>query len=544
MIFLNGSRNYLQVYIWDNSDLNFMPSPLSLSVDGTVQSIIPGDINYDGALDILITYSNSEGTYTQVVLQQGDIFSPQTAMEIPPLSQPVMLDINADYLMEVLVNEDNEVAVYSYSNGSLTKINQLGDFASSFNACLSYETILFSTPHSIGFVDLNKDCLADLFLTVDRDGALYFEVWLSMTNGVYCRAQSSAAPAGTQQVSFEDLDRNGIEDIVIPVCEGPNCSIKQEIHIVFNYNEQSSDCSYSPVSSADFSLADLSSPNSTDYKYVIPIDSQTLYSPDSAFPITLRFGDFNLDGYPDALITLYNLTEGSTSAHVEFFENLRCDECGKGGRTLSKSEDSDMDKLRRVTGVILSCFFDLDDNGVLDIILVSYNGTQYLISSFYNNYLNDAFHLKALALDGYGKGVYSSAFPGAVFMFTLTELDMSKVIMHSTQMPLTGYFALNTPYCVYGLGRTNSYIEEFYVAMPINDTYHRSWTPIIPNSYLIASTGKKVDDWYLELFASPTDKIGIIIGVCLGCMTIIGIVVVYNYCREKREDRILFGIRF
>jgi len=75
---------------------------------------------------------------------------------------------------------------------------------------------------------------------------------------------------------------------------------------------------------------------------------------------------------------------------------------------------------------------DLDENGVLDIITVSKPGDEYEIKGFYNNFLNDAFHLKALALDGYGKQEYSSTFPGAVFMFTLTELDMSKVQMHST----------------------------------------------------------------------------------------------------------------
>jgi hypothetical protein len=181
-----------------------------------------------------------------------------------------------------------------------------------------------------------------------------------------------------------------------------------------------------------------------------------------AFPIAIRFGDFNLDGYPDALATFYNSTEGNQSAHIEYYENVKCEHCSNSQRTLEKS---DLEGLKTIKGALFSCFFDLDDNGILDIIVVSNNGSQFLVTSFYNNFLNDAFHLKALALNGYKERDYSSAFPGAVFMFTLTELDMSKVIMHSTQMPLTGFYALNTPYCVYGLGRTNSYIEEFYVAM-------------------------------------------------------------------------------
>lgn len=522
--------------------MQFVGSKLFLSVNGTIHNIIPGDINYDGQLDILLTYSDATRTFTQVVLQFAGIFLAQEPLEITGNTQPVLLDINGDLLLEVLVPDTKEAKVYKFTYG-LQEINQIGGFVSNSTECLSYESVVFSSPHSIGFVDLNKDCLADLFLTVYKQGVVYFEVWLNMMNGVYCKVQSDVAPEGTRQVTFVDIDRNGSEDIVFPVCIGENCSKKQEIHIVFNRNDNSQDCSYSKVSSSDFKFLDLSALASTDYKTIIPVTSNTFFAFNSDFPVTLRFGDFNLDGYPDALATM--LDSKTQTSYVEFFENSKCDQCGKGGRTLKIPEGAKMEKLTNIKGAVISCFFDLDDNGILDIIVVSFNSTQYVVTSFYNNNLNDAFHLKTLALNGHHKRGYSSAFPGAVFMFTLTELDMSKVVMHSTQMPLTGYFALNTPYCVYGLGRTNSYIEEFYVAMPVNSTFHRAWTPIIPNSYLIASTGTKTtDDWYLELFASPTDKIGIIIGVCLVCMALIGAIVIYNYCREKREDRVLFGIRF
>ena len=35
-----------------------------------------------------------------------------------------------------------------------------------------------------------------------------------------------AAPLGVGQVSFIDVDRNGVEDFVFPVCLGDNCSVK------------------------------------------------------------------------------------------------------------------------------------------------------------------------------------------------------------------------------------------------------------------------------------------------------------------------------
>lgn len=479
----------------------------------------------------------------QIILQNQEKFVHQAPMIIPDNAQPVMADINGDLKQEILVNELDSINVYNYTD-TLVLDSPLNNYASSSQDCLAYDGILLSYPHSVGFVDLNKDCLADLFLTVYHQDVLTFEIWLNAMDGQYCKVLSTSAPPGTQQVSFADIDRNGIEDIIFPVCKGTNCADGQEIHIVFNDNKESEDCNFSGVSEKTFNLGDLGSTVATENKLIVNITS-AFYSHGPEFPITLRFGDFNLDGYPDALITLYNATEGPKSAYVEYLSNVQCSYCGKHERTLERSGSSDLNLLRSIKGAVLGCFFDLDDNGILDIIVESYNGSDYQVTSFYNNFLNDAFHLKALALDGYSRGGYSSGFPGAVFMFTLTELDMSKVVMHSTQMPLTGFYALNTPYCVYGLGRTNSYIEEFYVAMPIKKNNHKSWTPIIPNSYLIASPNiNSLDEWYLELFASPTDKIGIIIVVCVGCMTFIGVIVVYNYYREKREDKKMFGVRF
>ena len=141
-------------------------------------------------------------------------------------------------------------------------------------------------------------------------------------------------------------------------------------------------------------------------------------------------------------------------------------------------------------------------------------------------------------MNGFGKQRYSSAYSGAVFMFKMTELDMNEVQMHSTQMPQTAFFALQTPYCIFGIGRTNSYIEQFYAAVPIVSHSYRMWTPIIPNSYLIVSPKRKdLDGWFLELFASPTDKIGVVIMGAFVFLLLLGGIVVYRYRREKDEDR-------
>lgn len=529
----------LKVYLWENSDLDFRPSrSLVANVTGKVEGVIPGDLDYDGFLDMLVTFKRQGRKYMQVFLQSSDSFSEQSPIEIPLDSQPVALDIDGDLKLEILNNQNSTVSVYKFDK-TLTVNSELSAYSSTEESCLSFNQFSFAYPHSIGFVDLNKDCLSDLFMTVEYEGKTFFEVWLNAKDGTYCKVLQEPAPSGTRQVSFADLDRNGVEDIIYAVCEGEGCSEKNEIHIVYNFNEVSNDCSFSFGDLKKFELKELSLTENGKFKTIVKLEDK--FFENSDFPVMVRFGDLDLDGYPDALVTLTN----SSESYVQFLRNSECSHCSVGERTLKIDSDGDLSKLQTVKGAVFGCFFDLDDKGVLDIIVVSQNETTFRVNSFYNNFQSDTFHLKALALNGHSKGGYSSAYPGAVFMFTLTELDMNKVVMHSTQMPLTSFYALYTPYCVYGLGRTNSYIEEFYVALPLKKNNYRAWTPIIPNSYLIASPDKdKTEDWYLELFASPTDQIGIIIGVCCGCMLLIGLIVIYNYFKEKKEDRRLFGIKF
>lgn len=104
-------------------------------------------------------------------------------------------------------------------------------------------------------------------------------------------------------------------------------------------------------------------------------------------------------------------------------------------------------------------------------------------------------------------------------------------------MPTSGYNRLGRPYNIYGIGRTNSYIEELYVAMPRRRDNTKVWSPIIPNSYLIISPDDSDPElWFLELFANPTDKIGLIIIISVGCLIIIGGIVLWRYNKERRED--------
>jgi len=74
------------------------------------------------------------------------------------------------------------------------------------------------------------------------------------------------------------------------------------------------------------------------------------------------------------------------------------------------------------------------------------------------------------------------------------------------------------------------------VSIPVGKGLSKSYSPIIPNSYLIVSTDEEEEDWFLELFASPTDKIGIIIAISVGLLIIIFSIVFIRYKKEKAMD--------
>ncbi len=64
------------------------------------------------------------------------------------------------------------------------------------------------------------------------------------------------------------------------------------------------------------------------------------------------------------------------------------------------------------------------------------------------------------------------------------------------------------------------------------------WTPIIPNSQLIVFAGSASEnDWALELFISPTNKMWMIVAAVVIVLVLIATIIVVLHCKEKAEDR-------
>jgi len=170
------------------------------------------------------------------------------------------------------------------------------------------------------------------------------------------------------------------------------------------------------------------------------------------------------------------------------------------------------------------------------------------IQAIYNNFFNDAFFLKAMSLNGVGGLLtkpkpYGVDFPGGVFKFTVSSLDGSKGIKQGVQLHQSGNLALQTPYILFGLGRTSNYIEEIFMGVSINnqgDHWHL-WICIIPNSQLVGIPYKPddPDNWTLELYIKTSGLTLWVIVAIVSWLLVTGGFIGFFSWRERRQDKIL-----
>lgn len=127
--------------------------------------------------------------------------------------------VNGGILLAAL-NEKNELEVENfYTKFVLSSIQDAN--------CRDPNTVdILSTPHSSAFIDLDGDCLADIFLTKQHQNSetgeitYYYEIYnqkLVDNNSKYCLTQIDQIPLGANGeiplIDFGDLDRDAMTDM-------------------------------------------------------------------------------------------------------------------------------------------------------------------------------------------------------------------------------------------------------------------------------------------------------------------------------------------
>ncbi|XP_075237888.1 T-cell immunomodulatory protein isoform X2 [Lycorma delicatula] len=495
-----------------------------------ITSVVPGDFNGDAFMDILVTVrdktDDQDHSINSVFILWGNGSKVNCSVSQPlfkMIGQPLAVDWNQDMIVDLFgLNLDNKRGFWI-----LNKNRTISRFENMILPNHMKEFTELKIPHSHAFLDLNHDSYGDLYLTTIYGNA---EVWLynvSQKNFIF--SEIIELPPGVEidkkhyigQTVFQDMALEGKLDQLIPVCFDSTCK-NSTIYLRSKEHWHNIKVQFN------------------DWHFVHPENKD-----DSQFflkTLTLRAGDFNMDGFPDLLATL--VCNGVYRTHL--LENVECNSgCDGFPRTFRVQDVLSPYNNNTVLGV----FYDFLQDGVLDIILV-HDKPKRRVSAFRNSLDYDANFVKVMVLTGLtndkqpavfhtplGKKqrIYGTNLPGPTILYHTTTQEGNPRSAISTQLPQSAYFSLNLPYTIFGLGRTPNFVDELIVGAY---GHYRVWTQLIPNSQMVVIPSPTYDptQWKVQLFVTPSKLILQSVFALLGTCALISLIIGALYWKERKED--------
>ncbi|KAH8102947.1 integrin alpha N-terminal domain-containing protein [Cristinia sonorae] len=592
---LEADQQTFVVYLWDHEAYTFTKSG-SFYHPSKVVNVVPGDFTQDGKLDLLVVTEESSsrelGLQLYVGLPDGGFDPNFLTTSASAHSQPIPMDMNGDLKIDLFGATPSSSSTFKVWQNVWNVSQPTGPVFDVVYPKMSGTQCKIADPHSNAAIDLNGDCLADIFLVCDDVNGIdkYFQIWINHKDDGYALAQSTKFPRGLQSVTFSDVDRDGTLDMLFVTCDsvsnasgaGSGCSVN------IAYNKQLPLCASTttqPVKNGkplcriptdlctadpDFSFNLRESSENPEFVR-IPISDiftssgstprllvfDTTHNP--PIPLPIRLGDVNQDGFPDLLAILASGNDHTPQMAYSV-------SCGKGvagcnaggnGRRGFQMLKKGGEILRDITDARSVAFIDMDEDGTLDV-MVQRTGSQGQgkVTFVQNNFYYDAFFLKAIVLNGAcGSGVcvvpnsstkyhpFGVSYSGATYKYTVLDTSGRRSAAQVGQLPQTAYHSLLTPYAYFGLGRTNNYIENLFVGSTKHTEQHFiNMEGVIPNSKLviIPPLGGNDDEasWRKELYLRPGEWIPWVTVTVVAATALLAIIVFVLHLSEKREDEL------
>ncbi|KFB46795.1 AGAP011964-PA-like protein [Anopheles sinensis] len=500
-----------------------------------ITSIVPGDFDGDAYMDVMFTVQleDDQEDRTDVYINWGAAATMNcTAEDAKPLirmlGQPLALDYDNDFIIDLFgldLERKRTFWLFKKAEDGTRK----GPYPAHLPGRSEHGTEL-SIPHSHAIIDLDKDFNADLFLTTTSG----FEVWLGTHHPEKFRYKHKIDfPAGNYnkhvgRAIFLDVELDGSLLPVFPMCFDAKCANSS----IFVYHDEHLH---------DLQI-DFKDDHNDAWHFVVP--DRTSWATQS---ITLRGGDFNLDGYPDLLATL---TKSGNQMQTFLLENVACEKsaCKNMTRTFVVRWKA---LAPFSNGTMMGSFFDFYNDGILDAIFVERYGNGTRPVAFRNSLDYDANFVKVIVLTGLSnssgpkiltplgrkKRTFGTNLPGPRIEYNTTTQDGEPQHGASAQLPQSAYLSLHLPFTTFGLGRTPNFVDSLTVGL---SNHSRTWTQLIPNSQMIV-VPNPIDEperWKAQLFVTPS-KLIVMSVIALGviCLVILLLILIL-YAKEKREDRI------
>lgn len=474
-----------------------------------ITSIVPGNFDGDAHLDIMVTALDPDQLTDIFILWGGlNYLNCSNTTEVYKMkNQPLVLDYNHDMIVDLFGEDWNTgKRIFLVFSANRTESPRV------VNLTLPKDTEEHDplrAPHSHAFLDLNGDDATDMFLSTE----VGFELWIPNKDGVLGLAKKIEPPAGLTkeqmgQSLFLDLELTGKMYHLLPVCFDSvvtDCIPCKNSTLFAYVNEKWHDLH--PV------LKD-----STGQVWGFYRCSNHTY----VDTVTLRGGDFNMDGYPDILATL----SMNSQSKVFLLENVESSS-GSLSRTYAIHGDALAPMNNETT---MGAFYDLYQDGILDVILYGSGRVQ----AFRNTLDYDANFVKVMVLTGTDRG---GNLPGPSISYRTTTQEGDPRAAVTAQLPQSAHFSLGLPYTIFGLGRTPNFVDVLMVGIAGKS---KAWTQIIPNSQMVVipSPLNEPSKWRAQLFITPSKMILLSVVALIGTCGLIIAIIGALYWKERREDRI------
>lgn len=557
-VVVTDDRRTAQVHLWDPAAYAFVGAPAAAaSVDGAIENVVAGDFTYNGRADLLVMYRGKAALELALFpWQNGSLGAPT---RLPPSSpaHPLVLDAAGDLHADLLgvPAGSAELAVWRNLYGAAAAAEP---FYLERPQWRGGAPCRLAHPHSSAFVDLDGDCLADLFLECEPaapGGRRAFQIWTAERDAplAFRHARSGLLPAGAGALAFADMNRDGTIDVVFATCT-------HECHINIAYNWQVPLCAPAKEGTVGSwarpaRCRDALALCTADDEFVLSFadadltripalaatgDRQLLMH--GARPAPLRVGDLDADGYPEVLALS---ADGPTRVHV-----LANRAAPSGTRTLARVRHDVFDRIPDIESVAL---IDLGSDGSLDVLVQSRVAPTFV----QNNMFHDTFFLKTLTLnaacasrcepaDGSAPfRPWGAGLGGASYKFTVLDPNGVRRAHQVAQQAQNAYGALLPPGATFGLGRTNNYVEVLFVGSTRRQRVSAlALEGVIPNSEVLVSPwqgrpetpGAGPAAWRRELFLRPAEwipHVALVLGALI--VLLLGVAAVLDR-RERRED--------
>ncbi|CAN8001481.1 unnamed protein product, partial [Ixodes hexagonus] len=409
LFLISSDMHNLEIRVATGTKPSFAKSDVKCPVSGIITSVMPGDFDGDSIMDVLVTAKvdpSSKELLIQVFWGRLHLgIDCANGTNLTATHQPLLFDYDGDRIVDLLSGKPGDVAgttraVWTFGPSRLPAMHALGIGIGKL-----------TTPHSNSFVDLNDDMSADLMLTAEPA----MELWHWAGDGTFSGPKRRDYPANAAvrgQSLFVDIDADGDMEHVMPVCIGPSDCRNSSI-LVYNNSEWVT------------WLDGFRDTNNQVWRFFRDAEGTRL-----AIPTALRTADVDMDGYPDFLAVLEGKPKGYKTQvrRATLLLNVHCPSCPFGRKLVPFWNYG---ALANFDSVRLAAFFDIDDDGQMDVLLT--NGTKedgLRSHALRNQFSDDACFIKVLAVSGLcyancplGQIAYGTNQPGPFVRYRIITSD-------------------------------------------------------------------------------------------------------------------------